>query len=99
VGVQEVRWEKVGTEQAEDDTLFYGERNEDHQNRYFVVHKRIISVVRRAEFINDKTYIILRGHWCNIIVLNVCIPFEDKSDDIKDCFYEELGCVFIQFPK
>jgi hypothetical protein len=31
VGVQEVWWEKVGTEMAEDYTLFYGEGNENHQ--------------------------------------------------------------------
>jgi hypothetical protein len=30
VGVQ-VRWEKGGTERAEDYTLFYGHGNEDHQ--------------------------------------------------------------------
>jgi exonuclease III len=31
VGVQEVRWEKEGTERAEDYTFFYGMGNEDHQ--------------------------------------------------------------------
>jgi hypothetical protein len=25
-------------------------------------------------------------------------PCEDKSDDVKDSSYEELGCVFDQFP-
>jgi hypothetical protein len=45
------------------------------------------------------SYIILRGCWCNIIVLNVCAPCEDKSDDVKDSFYEELACVFDQFPR
>jgi hypothetical protein len=24
---------------------------------------------------------------------------EDKSDDVKDCFYEELECVLDQFPR
>jgi hypothetical protein len=37
-------------------------------------------------------YIILRGHWCNVIV-NAHAPCEDKSDDVKDSFYEELGYV------
>jgi hypothetical protein len=45
------------------------------------------------------SYIILRGRWYNIIVLNVHSPCEDTSDDIKDCFYEELGRVFHQFPR
>jgi exonuclease III len=31
VGVQEVRWEKGGTERAQDYTFFYGQGNGDHQ--------------------------------------------------------------------
>jgi hypothetical protein len=42
------------------------------------VHKRIISAV---EFVSDRmSYIILKGHWCHIIVLNVHAPTEDKMD-------------------
>jgi exonuclease III len=101
VGVQEVRWEKGGTERAEDYTFFYGQGNGDHQLRTgFFVHKRIVSVVRRVEFISDRmSYIILRGRRCNIIVLNVHAPCEDKGDDEKDSFFEELGRVFDQFPR
>ena len=35
----------------------------------------------------------------NIIVLNVHKPSEDKSDDSKDSFYEELEQVFDHFPR
>ena len=45
------------------------------------------------------SYIVLRGHWCNIIVLNVHAPSEEKSDDSKDGFYEELEQIFGHFPK
>jgi hypothetical protein len=45
------------------------------------------------------SYIILRGRWCNIIVINVHAPCEDTSDDIKDSFYEDLGRVYDQFPR
>jgi hypothetical protein len=44
------------------------------------------------------SYITLNGHWCDTIVLNVRAPTEDKDDDIKDSFYEELEQVFDQFP-
>jgi exonuclease III len=49
VGVHEVRWEKGGTERAEDYTFFYGQGNEDHQlGTGFFVHKTILSAVRRV---------------------------------------------------
>jgi hypothetical protein len=44
------------------------------------------------------SYIILRGRWCNIIVLNVYAPTEDKIDFIKNRFYEELEYVFDKSP-
>jgi exonuclease III len=45
------------------------------------------------------SYIILRGRWCHIIVLNVHVPTEVKTDDVIDSFYEELEGVFDNFPK
>jgi hypothetical protein len=45
------------------------------------------------------SYIILTGRWCHIIVLNIHASTEDKTDDVKDSFYEELELVFDIFPK
>jgi hypothetical protein len=45
------------------------------------------------------SYIILRGRWCHIIVLNVHAPTEEKTDGVKDSFYEELEHVFDKVPK
>jgi len=45
------------------------------------------------------SYIVLRGRWSNIIVLNVHAPSEDKSDESKDSFYEEFEHVFDRFTK
>jgi hypothetical protein len=42
---------------------------------------------------------VLRGHWQNIIVVNVHAQSEEKSDESKDSFYEELEQVFDHFPK
>jgi hypothetical protein len=39
------------------------------------------------------SYIILRGHWCDIIVLNVHAPTEDKTDDLKNRFYEVVSII------
>jgi hypothetical protein len=45
------------------------------------------------------SYITLKSCWCDVIVLNAHAPTEDKDDDIKDSFYEELEQVFDQFPR
>jgi hypothetical protein len=45
------------------------------------------------------SYIIQRGSWCHIFVLNVHVPTEDKNDDVKGSFYKELERVFDKFPK
>jgi hypothetical protein len=45
------------------------------------------------------SYIIVRGLWCDIIVLNVHAPTENITDIMKDMFYEELENVFDIFPK
>jgi hypothetical protein len=64
------------------------------------VHKRIISAVKKVEFVIDRMpYIIPRSHWYYIIVLNVYAPTVDKIDDSKESFYEELEHVFDTFPK
>ena len=44
-------------------------------------------------------HIVLRVRWCSIIVLNLHAPSEEKSDDPKDGFYEELEQIFDHFPK
>jgi hypothetical protein len=45
------------------------------------------------------SYINVKGHWCDIIVLNVHAPIENKDDDVKDSFYEEIEEVFDKFPR
>jgi hypothetical protein len=66
----------------------------------FLIHERIISAVKRVEFVNDRiSDIMLRGVWYYNIVLNVHVPTEDKIDVEKDSFYVELECIFDKFFK
>ena len=84
-GVQKVRWDKGGTVRAGNFNFVYGKGNENHQlgTRVFV-HYRIVSAVKRVEFLSDGlSYMVLRGLWYNIIVLRVHAPSEEKIDGSK----------------
>ena len=101
MGVQEVRWDKGGTVRAGYYIFFLWEmkRKSSIGNR-FSVHHRIVSAVKRVEFVSDRmSYIVLRSHWYNNIFLFVHVPSEEKSDDSKASFYEELEQVSYHFPK
>jgi hypothetical protein len=79
---------------AGDYNLFYvkGNKNNQYRTGSFVQHK-IVSAGKRVEFVSDRvSYIVLRGHRCNIIVLNVH-KLRIKVM-IQRHFYEELVQVF-----
>ena len=73
MGVHEVRWDKKWQCKRKGLYFFLRKRKLKSSigNRIFV-HHRIVSAIKREEFVSDRmTYIVLRGRWYNIIVLNV----------------------------
>jgi hypothetical protein len=68
--------------------------------RFLFVHERIISTIKRVEIVGNRMpYIILRGRWCDALVLNVHATPENKIDGMKVSFQEELVRIFDKFPK
>jgi hypothetical protein len=75
-------------------------------NQQAIVHfslekgKKIMSEIKKVEFVSDNTScVLLRGRWCDITVLKVRAPTEDKTDDLKDNLYGKLERVFVNFLK
>jgi hypothetical protein len=52
------------------------------------VHHRIVSAVKRAEFVSDRISYRSERLQYIIIILNVQAPTEEKSNDSKENFYE-----------
>jgi hypothetical protein len=63
----------------------------------FSVHCRMVSAVKRPELVNYRIWLITEFNtycWCDV-VLNVHATNEDKRNDSKDSFYEELEQVLL----
>jgi len=90
-----------GTRQEQGIIIFSMEKkNENHQLGTGFLNTTEKCQQVRVEFVSDrKSYIVLRGRWCNIIVLNVHRPSEEKTDGSKDRFCEELEQVSYYFSK
>jgi hypothetical protein len=91
--------DKGSTARERDYNFFYGKGNENYQKETELFeHNRILSAVKRVEFVSDRmSYIVLRDRWINIFVLNVHTSSAEKHGDSKDRFCKEFEQVFLSF--
>jgi hypothetical protein len=101
VGVEEVRWNRGGmVREGVYNFSVEKETKPSIGNRTFLPSQN--SINRQESSLLAIAYhippIVLRGRWCNITVLNVHAPSEEKSNNSKANFYKELEQVFDHFP-
>jgi hypothetical protein len=88
VSVQKVRWGKGDIVRAVDYIfLRIRKRKSSIRNMFFLYTTEQYQQFKRVEFISSRmSYIVLRGHYSNIVVFHVLAPSEEQSDDSKDKF-------------
>ena len=88
-----------GTRQEQGIIIFSMEKkNENHQLGTGFLNTTEKCQQVRVEFVSDRvSYMVLRGRWCNIIVLNVHAPSVGKSDNLTTVFMRNEGRFFIFF--
>ncbi|XP_003248303.1 craniofacial development protein 2-like [Acyrthosiphon pisum] len=89
--LQEIRWTNTGTININETTIFYGGCTEQRQlGTGFAVHKDLVPVVKEFKDINSRMSVLtIEAQWF-ISFVNVHAPTEDKSQDEKEAFYEQL---------
>lgn len=90
--IQEVRWKGSGNVQGRNYIIFYSGSSEKHAfGTAFVVPSRLKQAVMDFQPINERLCKLrLRGKKCHMTLINVHAPTEEKSEEEKDIFYDEL---------
>lgn len=79
--------------------MFYSGGAEHQFGVGFIVNDKISHKVKKFKAVNDRIcYIELECRWFNVILINGYAPTEDKEDEVKDIFYENLDNVCDRIP-
>lgn len=96
---QEVRWDGSGSLKTQGMTIFYS-RGEKHERGVgFVIKNSILpNVVRFEPLYAIIWYAELKSKRFNILLINCYAPTEEKNEEIKNAFYEELDRIYDALP-
>jgi len=101
LALQEVRWPDSGNIKSGSTTFFYsGTNNGRCENGVgFMINEKILHNTKSFTPVNDRIcYIKISGRLFDLILINCYAPTEDKADDIKEKFYDELETVVNNLP-
>ncbi|XP_060881722.1 craniofacial development protein 2-like [Metopolophium dirhodum] len=91
IAIQEVRWTGEGSLKIGNWTVFHSGGDEHQGGVSFIVNDKILHRVKKFKAVNDRIcHMELECRWFNVILINGYAPTEDKEDEVKDIFYENL---------
>ncbi|XP_022160090.1 craniofacial development protein 2-like [Myzus persicae] len=92
-----MRWPGEGSLKKDDKTNFYSEnRDGNFENGvgFVISENNILPYVKDLKALNERMcYIRITGRIFDLIIINCYAPTEDKRDDIKEDFYEDLDSI------
>lgn len=102
VAIQETRWPGRGLIEKKDYVLFYSGAEgqcRDFGTAFLLKAKHKQSVLSFEPLSERMCKLRLKGKFCNITAISTHAPTEDKDDDVKDAFYEDLRRAVESTPK
>lgn len=98
--IQEVRWKGSGNVQGRDYVIFYSGSNEKHAfGTAFIVPLRLKDIVMEFQPINERLCKLrMRGKKYNVTLINVHAPTEEKDEEEKEIFYDQLDRALAAIP-
>lgn len=101
VALQEVGWPGNGSVKSGNYTLLYsGSRSNRHEYGVgFLVSDSILPNIKSFTATNERmVFVLVKGKIWDIALLNFYAPMEDKNNEVKSNFYEDLENAFDSLP-
>jgi exonuclease III len=102
VAIHEIRWSGTGLIQKKDFSFYYSGANNNtgQAGTGFLIQKKMQKFTMSFMPRNERLCKLrLKGKFNNISLISVYAPMEDKVDEIKEQFYEDLQKVVDNTPK
>jgi exonuclease III len=102
VALQEIRWREHGLIKKNKYSIYYSFNPTVpvQAGTGFMIQKSAMNKILRFEPISDRICRLrVKGKFHNMTLINIYVPTEDKVDEIKEQFYEELQRTQDRIPK
>jgi hypothetical protein len=102
IAIQEIRWRGYGLLKKDKYSIHYSCNpiSTDQAGTVFIIKQLAMNKILGFKLISECTCKLrVKGKFHNITLINIHAPTEDKEEDIKEQFYEELQTVQDRVPK